>query len=105
MYPKPADPRWLPRNRRNWSYLGVGLGLGSDGLRGMMAGRYKFMMNMSQNPDPSHGGGRDEDLVLKRCKLKSWWISMMVSWKLKHRLARALAFSSPGPTATRCTEG
>ena len=84
--PIPEDPVWDPKNWRQWPHLSIAMDLGSDGLCAVMAAMYKYGLNVSMRPDPSHNGCCDFDEALRVCGIKGFWLCMVISWNLPYGL-------------------
>jgi hypothetical protein len=79
---KPDDSNVIWQDFRSWPGLGIAMDKGSDGDCAMNALTYHYGLNVWQWPDPSHGANRDFDLTLSDCRLKQFWLLMLISWNL-----------------------
>jgi hypothetical protein len=81
---KPNMKLIMWKNWRTWPHFGVAMDLGSDGNSGAHGLLYKYKLCMTMFADPSHGGHRSLDVVLKQVGLFGFWILMLISWNLPH---------------------
>lgn len=69
---------------RRWPHLSLSSDQGSDALSGIHALMYKFRLNVSFFPDPSHACHRDVLMMLKTVGLYEFWLLLMVAMNLQH---------------------